>query len=302
MSDHEINEIFEDLNKLTGVKLKGTDVSGDDVEVSGTIPLTALKRLVDSLNGRDAKERFYREAISGDVSPQDLKKRAKSAGVPYEAVRNVIIVETEEAPAAADLIKEIFPEVEGNFIMLLKEDEVLVIRALESEDTDINNDTASIVSMINTELMTKARAASGTMAYDISGLFMSFKEAVRALFVADIFYGELSVISCDSLGMGRLVSLLERDDCRRFLEEYGGEGNFELNDETAQMVNCFFKKNLNISETARELFLHRNTLVYHIEKLKKKTGLDIRDFSDAYTLKTALMIKDRLDNGKDMPL
>ena len=147
------------------------------------------------------------------------------------------------------------------------------------------------VDMLNMEAMIKAIASYGTVVHELKDLSKSFKEAKMAMDVGRIFYADKTVISYNRLGIGRLVYQLPRNLCRIFIREIFGEDESAAFDpEVTTTVSTFFENNLNVSETARKLFIHRNTLVYRIEKLEKQTGLDVRRFDDALTLKVALMV------------
>ena len=141
------------------------------------------------------------------------------------------------------------------------------------------------------EAMIKTRGAYGTIVDELKDLSRSYKEAKMAMDVGRIFDAGKRVISYNELGIGRLIYQLPPNLCRIFIREIFGEGEMtEFDQETLTTIDTFFENNLNVSETARQLFVHRNTLVYRIEKLMKSTGLDIRTFEDAMTLKIALMV------------
>ena len=148
-----------------------------------------------------------------------------------------------------------------------------------------------LLDMLNSEAMSNARIAYGSIVNEIKGLSKSYKEACMALDVGMIFYSEKNIISYVSLGIGRLIYQLPVNLCQIFIEEIFGENiPDEIDDEILSTVNKFFDNSLNVSETSRQLFIHRNTLIYRIEKLQKATGLDVRIFDDALTLKIALMV------------
>ena len=144
--------------------------------------------------------------------------------------------------------------------------------------------------MMNSEAMLKVRVSYGTVVQELREVSKSYKEATMAMDVGRIFYAEKNVIAYSTLGIGRLIYQLPVNLCRIFIEEiFGGNQVYDLDEETLTTINKFFENNLNVSETSRQLFIHRNTLVYRIEKLQKATGLDIRTFEDAMTFKIAMM-------------
>ena len=145
--------------------------------------------------------------------------------------------------------------------------------------------------MLNSEAMSKVRIAYGTMIEEIRFLSKSYKEAKMALDVGKIFYEEKSIIAYSTLGIGRLIYQLPIPLCEMFMNEvFGGELPDSLDDETLMTINKFFENSLNVSETSRQLYIHRNTLVYRLEKIQKSTGLDVRVFEDALTFRIALMV------------
>ena len=148
------------------------------------------------------------------------------------------------------------------------------------------------VDMLNMEAMVKVRGSFGTIVNELKDLSRSYKEARMAMDVGRIFYAGKRVISYNELGIGRLIYQLPPNLCRMFIHEiFGSSEMADFDQEILTTIDTFFDNNLNVSETARQLFVHRNTLVYRIEKLQKSTGLDIRTFEDAMTLKIALMVK-----------
>ena len=155
----------------------------------------------------------------------------------------------------------------------------------------IGQTAQTIVDMMSTEAMLNVRVAYGTIVNELKDVSKSYKEAKMALDVGKIFYVEKKVNAYNTLGIGRLIYQLPINLCKIFIEEiFGDNVPLEFDEETLNTINKFFENNLNVSETSRQLFVHRNTLVYRIEKLEKSTGLDIRTFDDALTFKIALMV------------
>ena len=149
-----------------------------------------------------------------------------------------------------------------------------------------------IVDMVNSEAMVNVRVSYGTIVHELKNVSRSFKEAKMALDVGRIFYAEKDVIAYHALGIGRLIYQLPESLCRIFIQEVFGSSTIpeEVDEEILATVQKFFENSLNISETSRQLFVHRNTLVYRIEKVQKATGLDMRVFEDALTFNIALMV------------
>jgi carbohydrate diacid regulator len=160
-----------------------------------------------------------------------------------------------------------------------------------SDQDELNAVADTIVAMMNAEAMMNVKVAFGTVVQELKDVSKSYKEAKMALDVGKIFYAEKNVIAYSSLGIGRLIYQLPVNLCRIFIDEiFGDISLIDFDEETLTTINKFFENNLNVSETSRQLFVHRNTLVYRIEKIQKSTGLDLRNFDDALTFKIALMV------------
>jgi carbohydrate diacid regulator len=150
---------------------------------------------------------------------------------------------------------------------------------------------STILDMLNTEAMTRAHVAYGTIVNELKEVSRSYKEAKMALEVGKIFYSDKKVIAYSNLGIGRLIYQLPLPLCRMFIKEiFEGKNPDDFDEETLTTINKFFENSLNVSETSRQLYIHRNTLVYRLDKLQKTTGLDLRVFEDAITFKIALMV------------
>ena len=175
----------------------------------------------------------------------------------------------------------------------MDEKNIILIKAVERDASPESLELIAntIVDMMNSEAMLKVRVSYGTVVQELREVSKSYKEATMAMDVGRIFYAEKNVIAYSTLGIGRLIYQLPVNLCRIFIEEiFGGNQVYDLDEETLTTINKFFENNLNVSETSRQLFIHRNTLVYRIEKLQKATGLDIRTFEDAMTFKIAMMV------------
>ena len=181
----------------------------------------------------------------------------------------------------------------GDYITAVDESNVILIKALSPDEgyAGLERIAYTIVDMMNMEAMMNVRVSYGTIVEELKEVSKSYKEAKMALDVGKIFYEEKKVTAYGNLGIGRLIYQLPVNLCRIFIDEiFGSNVPDDLDDETLTTINKFFENNLNVSETSRQLFVHRNTLVYRIEKLAKSTGLDIRTFDDALTFKIALMV------------
>ena len=192
-----------------------------------------------------------------------------------------------------ELLGSLYSPQSGDFITAVDESNVILIKSLEpGEGYEAVEQTANtIVDMMNTEAMMNVRVAYGTIVQELKDVSKSYKEASMALDVGKIFYVEKKVNAYGRLGIGRLIYQLPVNLCKIYIDEIFGENDpSDFDEETLTTVNKFFENNLNVSETSRQLFVHRNTLVYRLEKLQKSTGLDVRTFDDALTFKIAMMV------------
>lgn len=180
-----------------------------------------------------------------------------------------------------------------DFITAVDEKSIILVKELEEKQgyEDIEKIARTIVDMLNTEAMVKATVAYGTIVKEIKEVSRSYKEARMALDVGKIFFSTKNVIAYNNLGIGRLIYQLPIPLCKMFISEiFEGKSPDEFDEETLTTINKFFENSLNVSETSRQLYIHRNTLVYRLDKLQKSTGLDLRVFEDAITFKIALMV------------
>ena len=189
-----------------------------------------------------------------------------------------------------------------DFVTAVDEGHIILVKALEkTEDYKDMNQTAKVIAdTLNMEAMVSVRVAYGTIIEELKDVSKSYKEAAMALEVGRVFYAEKNILAYSELGIGRLIHQLPASLCEMFLKEvFEGGGAGEFDEEELATVYTFFDNNLNISETARQLYVHRNTLVYRLEKIQKKTGLDVRVFDDALTFKIAMMVANHMKYIKE---
>ena len=293
MNKREAAEKIKALNELTGAGLEVEGIKNGDITLRGNFPADVLVRIIEEIKAVDSREGFLRAVIEGRFTEAEIQERAERYGFSLDKRYAALLIEQSRSGVSAGLLAEIFAGEGDNVIMPLNEHSILFIKELSGKkEKDILNKTAgSIVSTVNTELMEKVRVSCGRPVTGVSRIQDSYLQAKLAMEVAGIFYTERYVISCDELGIGRLIAELPVSLCELFMDEiFGEKKKFTLNDDELKMINSYFDRNLSLAETARDLYIHRNTLTYRIEKLQKKTGLDIRNFDDAVTLKIALMV------------
>ena len=267
----------------------------DDVYMVGRIAVSQIKNLVVAYKERYDRNGFFQNLLLDNLLLVDIYNRAKKLHIDVSVPRAVFMIETklEKDSFVMELLKGMFSPQMGDYITAVDESSVILIKSLKSDSSPeaLAEVAETIVAMLNVEAMLNAKVAYGTVVQELKDVSKSYKEAKMALDVGKIFYEEKSIVAYDMLGIGRLIYQLPINLCRIFIDEiFRDELPGDLDDETLMTINKFFENNLNVSETARQLFVHRNTLVYRIEKIQKSTGLDLRNFEDALTFKIALMV------------
>ena len=234
------------------------------------------------------------------VLPGDIVIKARELHFNAEVSRVVLLVRIVSANdvSAYDVIQNLFPDKTKDFVININENEIALVKEVRSniETKDLEKLARSISDSLTTDLYIHAYVGIGTTVTGVKELARSFKEAQIALEVGKVFDTEKTIVSYDNLGIARLIYQLPTTLCDMFMREVFKRGSIDsLDQETLFTIQRFFENNLNVSETSRKLFVHRNTLVYRLEKIKKLTGLDLREFDDAIVFKVALMVKKYLD-------
>ena len=244
---------------------------------------------------------FVKDVISDNIMLGDIYMRAKELRVPADVCRGVFVVrsvrKTESVPT--DVIQTLFPDRQNDFVISVGDGDVVLIRQMPESTgvKELNRIAASIEEALREGSESTVVVGIGTLAMHLRDLAKSYKEAQIAIEVGKVFDTEKYVINYENLGIGRLIYQLPTTLCEMFLQEVFKKNPIDaLDKETLFTIHKFFENNLNVSETARKLFVHRNTLVYRLEKIKKITGLDLREFDDAITFKVALMVKKYLNS------
>lgn len=289
---HHLLKILDEGELLYVLVAKGT---GDDVYMVGKIAVCQIQNLAIAYKERFDRNNFFQNLLLDNLLLVDIYNRAKKLHVEVTAPRVVFLVETrlEKDGIVTEVLKGMFSSQSGDYITAVDESSVILIKTIDPGSTheDLMAIANTIVSMMNAEAMMNVKVSFGTVVPELKDVSKSYKEAKMALDVGKIFYAEKNVVAYSTLGIGRLIYQLPVNLCKIFIEEiFGDNVPSDLDEETLNTINKFFENNLNVSETSRQLFVHRNTLVYRIEKLQKSTGLDLRNFDDALTFKIALMV------------
>ena len=269
--------------------------SGDDVYMIGKMAAFQMQGLLVAYKERFDKDNFVKNLLLDNLLLVDIYSRAKKLHIPTDVRRVAIIVETTAVKDnnVLESIRTLFGSGNNDFITSVDENNVIVVKELQENDgpKEIDKAAKSILTFLEKEGITDVRVSYGTTVGEIKEVSRSYKEAKMALDVGKIFFDDRSIIAYSELGIGRLIYQLPIPLCKLFIKEiFDGKSPDDFDEETLTTINKFFENSLNVSETSRQLFIHRNTLVYRLDKLQKGTGLDLRVFEDAITFKIALMV------------
>lgn len=257
------------------------------------ISLSSLKQYYDEKYDRN---NFIKNVVLDNVLPADILVKARELHFNSDVSRVVLLIRilSSNDVSAFDVIQNLFPDKSKDFVFNISESDIVLVKEVNEniESSDLEKLAKSISDTLSSEFYTRVNVGIGMVVEGINGLASSFKEAQIALEVGKVFDTEKTIVSYDNLGIARLIYHLPTTLCETFLREVFKKGSIDsLDHETLFTIQKFFENNLNVSETSRKLFVHRNTLVYRLEKIKKLTGLDLREFDHAIIFKIALMVK-----------
>ncbi len=285
-------KIFDE-QQLEYILIAGGD--GEDVYMVGKMVAFQIQNLLVAYKERFDKDNFIKNLLLDNLLLVDIYGRAKKLHIQTDEKRVALIVETENTKESnvLELMRTCFGSNNKDFITAVDENSVIVVKDLSEGDStkEIEKTADNIASFLAKENFKNVRIAYGTIVNELKEVSRSYKEAKMALDVGKIFFGERDVIAYSELGIGRLIYQLPIPLCKMFIKEiFDVKSPDDFDEETLTTINKFFENSLNVSETSRQLFIHRNTLVYRLDKLQKSTGLDLRVFEDAITFKIALMV------------
>ena len=269
--------------------------SGESTSTIGELAVCQIRSLIEAYSEKNDKNAFMQKLLLGSYSAVEAFNRAKKLHISSSCQRAVFLVETRQAgdEHALTMIRNIFSARTHDFITSVDDKGIIIVRELVSTETYENLEATAhmLVDMLGAEAMTQAWVAYSNVANGLRDLANAYKEARMALEIGKIFYSERNVFGYRKLGIGRLIYQLPEEVCEMFIEEiFDGESLDAIDGETLNIIRTFFENNLNLSETSRQLYVHRNTLVYRFEKIQKRFGLDLRSFEDALTFKIAMLV------------
>lgn len=289
---YQFFKIFDD-HQLEYVLL--ANGGSDDVYMVGKIAAFQIQNLLVAYKERFDKDNFIKNLLLDNLLLVDIYNRAKKLHIDTEVRRVIFIIETkhEKDSSALDNMRGLLGNKAKDFVTAVDEKNVIVVKELEEQDgpAELEKTAQNFYEILKNDGEEDILIAYGTVINDIKEVSKSYKEAKLALDVGKIFFSEKNVIAFSELGIGRLIYQLPVPLCKMFIREiFEGKSPDDFDEETLTTINKFFENNLNVSETSRQLYIHRNTLVYRLDKLQKSTGFDLRVFEDAITFKIALMV------------
>lgn len=269
--------------------------AGEDSYMIGKLAAFQIQSLLTAYKERLDKDNFVKNLLLDNLLLVDIYSRSKKLHIQTDVPRAVLIVEAPEGrdSNALELARAYFSGNSKDFVTEVDENNVIIVKELPEADRikEMDKTAKQLWTFLKKEGIRDGRVAYGTVIQEIKEVSRSYKEARMALDVGKIFFSEREIIAYSELGIGRLIYQLPLPLCKMFIREiFGGRSPDEFDEETLGTIYKFFENSLNVSETSRQLFIHRNTLVYRLDKLQKSTGLDLRVFEDAITFKIALMV------------
>lgn len=268
--------------------------NSDDVYMIGKIAAFQIQNLLVAYKERFDKDNFIKNLLLDNLLLVDIYNRAKKLHIDIDVRRVIFVIETshEKDTGTLEHIRALLGVKSKDFITAVDEKNIIIVKELAANDgyPEMDRFANDIYATLKAE-GEDVHIAYGTIVNDIKEVSKSYKEAKLALDVGKIFFDEKDIIAYSTLGIGRLIYQLPIPLCKMFIREiFEGKSPDEFDEETLTTINKFFENSLNVSETSRQLYIHRNTLVYRLDKLQKSTGLDLRVFEDAITFKIALMV------------
>lgn len=268
--------------------------AGEGVYTIGKLVVFQIQNLLVAYKERFDKDNFIKNLLLDNLLLVDIYSRSKKLHIRTDVPRVIMIVESGNGKESntLELTRAHFGSGK-DFVTAVDENNVIIVKDLSESDNakEIEKSAKALEACLQKEGIKDLRIAYGTVVHEIKEVSRSYKEAKMALDVGKIFFDEREIIAYSELGIGRLIYQLPIPLCKMFIREiFGGKSPDEFDEETLTTIYKFFENSLNVSETSRQLFIHRNTLVYRLDKLQKSTGLDLRVFEDAITFKIALMV------------
>lgn len=302
--DHtqELTKALAELKRITGISM---DVSADTPEAAKQA-VAQIRCLCTAYKEKYNKTDFLQGLMTGGIPAYDIAERAARLHIAPDEKRVLFLLESRHIDeTAAEILKNMFPSQTKTYLVPVAENSFALLRPLHSGETEADSRriARTIVDTLSAEALIRVQLAYSFTMSGLTELPEAFRETSLALKVGKLFYSEQTVFPYNELGIGRLIYQLPVSLCENFLKEiFGSDVPESFDDETLGTINRFFQNNLNIAETSRQLHMHRNTLIYRLEQIEKRTGLDVRLFEDAMTFKIAIMVLNYLQSERNHQL
>lgn len=292
-SQMELEKWVKELEKVTGLQMQITAES--DIEIEHAV--AQIRQLLNAYKEKYDKNYFLRSLLLGKLQLAEIEEYAKKLHISYETNRVLFLIETKNVidELFMELLKNMFPSQSKNYVIKMDQHKVVLLKPMEEDGETLYEETMSIAHMIvdtvGAEAMSSVHVAFSKEMANLAEATERYADVLSAMQIGNIFYSEQLIMPYDCLGTGGLLYQVPKTHCEAFLREvFRGELPGQLDEEMQLTVSKFFQYNLNIAETSRQLHMHRNTLIYRIEQLQKRTGLDIRVFEDACVFRVAMMV------------
>jgi len=293
---------YRAVDEGDSVYVLAVDNSSENAEMTFRLLVQQIEALINAYKERLDRDNFIKNLILDNLLQIDIYNKARKLHIDSNAKRVVMIVESGgNETVVGDVVRQFVGAYSGDYYTNVDESNVVIIHEIKAQEypqNELYKYAASLQKTIS-EAGVELRVSYGAVVNEIREVSKSYKEAKLALDVGRIFFEKKNVVAYNNLGIGRLIYQLPLNLCRMFIKEiFGDKTPDQFDKETLVTINKFFENNLNVSETSRQLFIHRNTLVYRLDKIQKNTGLDLRAFDDAITFKIALMVVKYMDYMK----
>lgn len=296
---HKLEQALGELNRITGITLS---VSAENQE-EADLAAAQIKCLCTAYKEKYNKAEFLQSLMTGGIPAYDIHERASRLHINPEEKRVLFLIKSRAHDETInEILRNLFPGQSKTYLIPIADDLNAVLRPMRSSETedDVKHIARTIVDTLNTEALAHVHLSYSAVIDSLTVLPEAFRETSLALKVGRLFYSEQTVFPYNALGIGRLIYQLPISLCESFLEEiFGSDIPDTFDDDTTVTINRFFQLNLNIAETSRQLHMHRNTLIYRLEQIQKRTGLDLRLFEDAMTFKIATMVINYLHSERN---
>lgn len=295
----ELTKALTELKRITGISLNFNADSPEEAKQA----VAQIRCLCTAYKEKYNKTDFLQGLMTGGIPSYDIAERAARLHISADDRRVLFLLEAGHIDeTVTEILKNMFPPQTKAYLVPVAENTLALLRPLRSDETenDSRHIARTIVDTLSAEALIRVQLAYSFIIANLSELPEAFRETSLALKVGKLFYSEQTVFPYNELGIGRLIYQLPVSLCENFLKEiFGSDMPESFDEETLGTINRFFQNNLNIAETSRQLHMHRNTLIYRLEQIEKRTGLDVRLFEDAMTLKIAIMVLNYLQSERN---